>query len=135
LAGESVRAVRSDTPRLRSAPLGYLRVLNNHLLHFYYTGCVEPFAESAGHDGRNARRNSYEGFQHQISPLRGKNTNWANMQNVEARSTSGDQLLCEGRQWPDSRRGIDFRHTSGPGQLDTNRNRRRGVWQWNQRPL
>src|SRR3984885_16268175 len=33
-------------------------------------------------------------------------------------SQAQDQLLREGRQWPDSRRGFDFRHASGPGPLD-----------------
>src|SRR5580698_10130687 len=33
-------------------------------------------------------------------------------------SQAQDQLLREGRQWPDSCRSIDFRHTSGAGPLD-----------------
>ena len=33
-------------------------------------------------------------------------------------SQAEDQLLREGRQWPDSCRRIDFRHTSGAGPLD-----------------
>src|ERR1700691_6006680 len=33
-------------------------------------------------------------------------------------SQAEDQLLREGRQRPDSRRGFDFRHTSGSGSLD-----------------
>src|ERR1700721_2997739 len=33
-------------------------------------------------------------------------------------SQAQDQLLREGRQWPDSCRRIDFRHTSGAGPLD-----------------
>src|SRR5579862_3814727 len=33
-------------------------------------------------------------------------------------SQAEDQLLREGRQRPDSRRGLDFRHTSGVGPLD-----------------
>ena len=33
-------------------------------------------------------------------------------------SQAQDQLLREGRLWPDSRRGIDFRHTPGTGPLD-----------------
>src|SRR6202008_137135 len=33
-------------------------------------------------------------------------------------SQAEDQLLREGRQWPDSRRRIDFRHASGTGPLD-----------------
>ena len=33
-------------------------------------------------------------------------------------SQAEDQLLREGRQRPDSRRRIDFRHTSGAGRLD-----------------
>src|ERR1700733_2617130 len=33
-------------------------------------------------------------------------------------SQAEDQLLREGRQRPDSRQRIDFRHTSGPGPLN-----------------
>jgi hypothetical protein len=34
-------------------------------------------------------------------------------------SQAQDQLLRERRQWPASRRRIDFRHTPGTGPLDT----------------